>query len=84
MSWIYFYYVTSRVVWLTKNRIKLYLSHAPNTTGVDCEMLTYKPLTNSAVQEELKKDLPSRPNKNVLDVRRLGPSDVLDRSHYSL
>jgi hypothetical protein len=28
------------------------LSHAPNTTSVD---YTYKPLTNSAVQEELRK-----------------------------
>ena len=33
------------------NQIQMYLSHAPNTTGVGrpyCEMLTYKPLTNNA------------------------------------
>ena len=33
-------------------QIKMYLSHAPNTTGVgrpDSEMLTYKPLINNAV-----------------------------------
>jgi hypothetical protein len=34
-----------------QNQIKLYLSHASSTTSI--EMLTYKPLTNSAVQEDL-------------------------------
>ena len=43
------------------NQIEFYLSHAPNTTGVgrpSGEILTYKPLTNNAVQEiELRKYL---------------------------
>ena len=45
------------------NQIKYYLSHVPSTTGTCAEynyreMLTYKPLTNNAVQEiELIKHL---------------------------
>jgi hypothetical protein len=44
---------------IKSNHIKLYLSHAPkyNKCRPYCEMLTYKPLTNSAVQEELRKYL---------------------------
>jgi hypothetical protein len=44
------------------NQIKCYLSHAPNTTGIDRhygEMLTYEPLTNNVVftKMELRKYL---------------------------
>jgi hypothetical protein len=44
------------------HQIKLYLSNVPNITSVDLtfEMLTHKPLTNSAVQEELRKYLPNQ------------------------
>jgi hypothetical protein len=40
------------------DQITFYLSHAPSLTGVDVTGLTYKPLTNKAVQEiELRKYL---------------------------
>lgn len=34
-----------------QNQIKLYLSHVPNTCRPCREMFTYKPLSNSVVQE---------------------------------
>ena len=41
---------------LNQIKTKLDLLHAPNTTGRPYrEMLTYKPLTNNAVQERVKK-----------------------------
>ena len=58
-----FYIVNNLLVGLNlvvvSSQIKCCLSHAPNTTGRPYrEMLTYKPLTNNAVQEiELRKDL---------------------------
>ena len=43
------------------NQIKLYLSHAPNTTR---EMLTDEPLTKSAVQERVKNCFTNKTNVN--------------------
>jgi hypothetical protein len=41
---------------MTEYQIKLYLSHVPNTTGIDrpySEILTYKPLTNHVVLRKI-------------------------------
>ena len=49
--------------YLKSHQITLHLSHGPNRGRPHCEMLTYKPLTNSAFQKELRKKMKKKDQK---------------------